>query len=87
METVRKINIKSNTDTYQWVVSDDESEDAQFSQISDVTSERMAELAKKWGVTPEFILEIGSELASLRSNVHEDLVDIWDRLDRMERGK
>lgn len=55
-----------------------------FETLAGLTEERIAQMCKDWGVSPDFLIEVNAQFETLREAMHSDLADIWKRLDSLE---
>ena len=80
------IEIESHTESETpWILPITDDEASEFDTINDLSSERLAELAERYYVHPDFMIEINSQFDSFRRAVHADLSTIWKRLDSLEK--
>lgn len=86
MRTNTEIAIESWTkDAGEWTFAiDKDDEDADFVDYRELTADRRAEIAHDFGVTEDFIYELTAHISTLQDAIHQDLADIWKRMDAME---
>lgn len=84
MDTITEIISRTNTET-DWMMPTDDTESPEWERVDDLDADRLHELCVKFDVAPEFVLELTLVFDSLRKAVHDDLADIWQRLDKLEQ--
>lgn len=83
MNTETHIKSRTNEET-TWLFPVDDSDVTDWEEFADLPEDRISELCERYGVTAEFMDELNGILSSFRNAIHEDLRDIWKRLDEME---
>lgn len=61
------------------VEANDENFDS-YANVGDMTDEQLAKVAKRYGITPALLSELNSHFDALKEAIHEDLADIWARV-------
>ena len=86
MQTVQvKDRVESEVGRTHWtleVVPETDSSEAVFVRVTDMDQEQREKAAKLLNVSPELILELGSHFESLKEAIHNDLVDIWEKVNK-----
>jgi hypothetical protein len=85
MQTVQvKEQVKSETQQTNWNLlteANDENFDSLVA-VTDMGEEELTKAAKLLNASPELIREIGSYFESLRDAIHNDLADIWEKVNK-----
>lgn len=88
MNTDHRISVESRTkDVNLTITMDASSEDFdkwELASLDQLGEEEMAVLAGKLGIDARILTGLATSFESLRDAVHDDLADIWLRMDRME---
>jgi hypothetical protein len=87
MKTNIDIAIESWTkDAGDWTFAIDKNdEDTEFVDFHELTDVRRAEVVSDYGVTEDFLYDLTAHIGTIQDAIHQDLADIWKRLDAMEK--
>lgn len=76
--------VRSETEqvTFGFCIKEDDPNFDTLKNVGDMNEEELAIVAARFQISPEFLSEINSYFESLRDAAHQDLADIWARLEK-----